>query len=348
MLTIALVSTLMITAFLPLMSTGAPPETVYVIGAVGDIAGDHLPDGNVHRNQMDKVADLALSLKFNCLLTLGDNQHNFGTIDEYNDYYGPAFGSLLNNITYPVPGNHDYYKSGNASGFFTYFHDRLDTISTQPFVSMDASGRGLGYYSFNLGTWHIVALNSELIEPRMSSQASWNDQMYFGPGTPQYDAEMTWLQNDLNAYAESSQTGLIAYWHHPFTYDGWIKPLWDLLYQYGCDIVLDGHDHNYQRWTKMNPDLMTDAKGIREFVVGTGGYYVNSILTNGEYGGNGFQNGVGHYDLSSRMPNTFQYGQDTEFGLLQLSLHSGSYDFKYIIIDGKVLDSGKGIPVNGH
>lgn len=336
----------MVMAFLPLGSR-ASSEQAYVIGAVGDVAGDHLPDSSGQRNHMDKVANLALLLQLKYLLVAGDCQHNFGTIEEYMSYYGPAFGSKVDSITYPVVGNHDYYKSGTAAGFFDYFNTRLDAIQAQPIVSMDSSGRSLGYYSFNLGTWHIVALNSELIEPGYSNEASWNDRMYFGPGTPEYAAEMTWLQNDLVAYGHSGQTGLIAFWHHPFTYDTWMKPVWDLLYKYGCDIVLNGHDHNYQRWAKMNPDQVADPNGIREFVVGTGGYYDNSLLTNGD-GDNGFQNGVGHYNLSSRMPSTFQFGQDTQFGLMQLTLHRGSYDFKYIAIDGKVLDQGSKVPVNGH
>ncbi len=151
---------------------------------------------------------------------------------------------------------------------------------------------------------------------------------------------MGWLQTDLAAYARSSQSGLLAYWHHPLTYDSWIKPVWDLLYQYGADIVLNGHDHNYQRWTPMSPDQVADPRGIREFVVGTGGYYDNPISY---LGGNGYTNGNGH----TAVPSTFEWGQDSAFGLLQLTLRKGSYDFAYYSVDGAVLDEGLGVPVRG-
>lgn len=320
-------------------SSAAPKEEGYVIGAVGDIAGDHLPDGNLHRNQMDQVAALAQSLNLETLLLLGDEQHNFGTYDEYMDYYDPGFGSLVNDISYPVPGNHDYYESATAEGFFTYFHDRLAVLSQAHLITTDSKGLDLGYYSFNVGSWHIIALNSELIEPKMSSEASWN-WMYFGPGTPEYEAEMSWLQSDLAAYAESDQSGLLAFWHHPLTYDGWIQPLWDLLYGYGADIVLNGHDHNYQRWAPMNPNQAADPRGIREFVVGTGGYYTNPITY---FKGEGYTNGNGH----TTIPSTFEYGQENNFGLLQLTLRNGSYDFNYYSIDGTVMDSGSNVPVHG-
>ena len=326
-------------AVVPARAAASADSETFVLGAVGDIAGDHLPDPNGQRNHMDHVADLALSLNLKYFLLLGDEQHNFGTYEEYMDFYDPGFGQRVNGISYPVPGNHDYYKSATAEGFFTYFHDRLHALVQAHLISTDAPGLDLGYYSFNLGAWHIVALNSQLAAPKMASEASWNS-MYFGPGTPEYEAQMAWLRSDLSVYARGPQTGLLAYWHHPITYNSWVRPLWDLLYAYGADIVLGGHDHNYQRWAPMNPAQAADSRGIREFVVGTGGYYDNPITF---LNGNGYTNGQGHEGA----PPLFQFGQDTAFGLLQLTLRKGSYDFAYYSIEGTVLDAGTQVPVHG-
>lgn len=307
---LGILSLMVAPAFTPTAAAGNAP--VYVIGAAGDLTGDHLPWNNVHRGQYDDVSDLAMSMRLDKFLVLGDAQHNWGTLEEYMAYYDSSFGRLKG-ITAPVTGNHDYYKSATAEGFFDYFGE----IAHPP----------LGYYSFDLGTWHIIALNSELCAPQLTSEASWG-WMYYGPGTPEYEAQVSWLQNDLATHPHARYSGTIAFWHHPLTYNSWVKPLWDLLYQYGTDIVLNGHDHNYQRWAPMDPDMNADAKGIREFVVGTGGYYLNE-----------------NYYLKGQSgpPSTYQAGQSTDFGLLKLVLRPGSYDFEFWSIDGKVLDSGYGV-----
>jgi Calcineurin-like phosphoesterase len=298
----------------------------YVIGAVGDLTGDHPPLNSTQRNQFDDVAALAQSLKLDRLLLCGDLQHNFGTLDEYLSFYAPTW-SALNPIAAPVVGNHDYYRSDTAAGFFDYFASYASPALT---FTMPP----LGFYSFDLGTWHIVALNSQLLASPFDNEASWNSH-YYGPGTPEYDAQMTWLEADLSANAGKH---IIAFWHHPLTYDGWIKPLWDVFYAHHATLVLNGHDHNYQRWAPMTPEQIADPGGIREFVVGTGGYYLNRIT----WVGGASQNGV----TSKPVPACYQFGQATEFGLLKLTLHRDTYDFAFLSIGGKVLDQGKGIRAN--
>ncbi len=305
----------------------AADTRAYVIGAVGDLTGDHPPLNSTQRNQFDDVAALAASLKLDRLLLLGDLQHNFGTLDEYLSFYAPTW-SPLNPVAAPVVGNHDYYKSATAAGFFTYFGAyATPTLSfTMP---------SLGYYSFDLGRWHLVALNSQLLSPRPdSNNASYNDS-YYGPGTPQYAAQLAWLRSDLAAH---DGMHVIAFFHHPLTYNWWVKPVWDELYAHHATLVLNGHDHNYQRWTPMTPDQTADSAGIREFIVGTGGYYLNRIT----WVGGASQNGV----ASKPAPPCFQVGQSSDFGLLKLTLHADSYDFSFRSISGKVLDQGTGIRAN--
>jgi hypothetical protein len=299
-------------------AAGAPERHPFVIGAAGDIAGDHLPANNVHRGRFDDVADLALSMDLDRFLMLGDGQHNFGELEDYLAFYDPVFGRL-NDILAPVTGNHDYYRSATAEGYFSYFGD----IAHPP----------LGYYSFDLGGWHLIAINSQLLHPPLANNASWGE-IYFGPGTPEYEAQLAWLRADLK---RTRSTRVIAFWHHPRT--SWTQPVWDLLHAHGADIVLNGHQHNYQRWAPMDPDGNPDPGGIRPFVVGTGGYYLDPIAFQN---GNGYDNGEGHVEV----PPTFEFGQDDEFGLLRLTLRPSDYDFEFVSISGTILDSGYGIDVD--
>ena len=155
-------------------------------------------------------------------------------------------GGAHKSRTKPAPGNHEYNTSG-ATGYYGYF-------------GAAAGDPKQGYYSYDLGSWHIVVLNSNC------SQVGG-----CGAGSPQE----TWLRQDLAAHPTSCT---LAYWHHPrFSFgehgnDTATQALWQALYDNGAEIVLSGHDHNYQRWSPQTPSGTTDAtRGIREFVVGTGG-----------------------------------------------------------------------------
>jgi hypothetical protein len=315
---IALASIMVAAIAVPMAVPAAPApvgKPLAVLAAVGDICGTHLPGNNPQRSQYDNVADLIEAMNPDKFLMLGDAQHEDGLLSDYYTYYDSAFGKLLP-ITAPTPGNHDYYwdywnpnnphTTYDAEGYFGYF----GAIAYPPY----------GYYSFDVGSWHIVSINSPLIF----------DYDYTVPGNPGYD-QYQWLENDLASHPAERFPGTLVFMHHPL-YDWetpnspqWASPelvgFWELFYKYGVDIVLDGHAHNYQRWAPQDACGNAKADGVREFVVGTGGYYMNNL---------------GH----NPKPANFEWGQDSQFGALKLDLYHGSYSFEFVSIDGKVLDSG--------
>ena len=261
------------------------------IAAAGDIACDSSNPGTTTCHQA-ATADLLAAGNFTAVLGLGDHQYPSGALADFNAYYDPTWGRVKAK-TYPAPGNHEYQTSG-AAGYFAYFGDR-------------AGPAGRGYYSFNVGSWHVISLNSEI------STAA---------GSPQE----AWLKADL---AASSQRCTLAYWHKPLFSSGphgndpSVKPLWDVLYAADADVVLAGHDHDYERFAPQTPSGSADAtRGIREFVVGTGGKE--------------------HYSISSTKPNSQVHNTDT-FGVLRLTLHPDGYDWKFLPEAGKTFtDSGTG------
>jgi acid phosphatase type 7 len=226
--------------------------------------------------------------------TLGDNVYDSGTASEFTNCYNPTWGRHKSR-TKPAAGNHDYTTTG-ATGYYGYFGAAAG-VPTQ------------GYYSYDLGSWHVVVLNSNC--PQVGG---------CGAGSPQE----TWLRADLAAHPA---TCTLAYWHHPrFNFgehgnDSSVQPLWQALYDNDAEIVLSGHDHNYQRWAPQTPSGARDnANGIREFVVGTGGR--------------------SHYALGTAPANVEQFNDDT-FGVLQLTLRASSYDWQFIPEAGKTFtDSG--------
>ena len=219
-----------------LVQTGDP-----VFVGAGDIA-------NCGSNNDESTAKLLDNIA-GTVFTVGDNAYPDGTSAQFTDCYGPTWGRHKNR-TKPVPGNHDYHVAG-AAGYFDYF-------------GAAAGDRAKGYYSYNLGAWHIIALNSEITQSAGSAQEKW-------------------LRADL---AANPKICTLAYWHKPLFSSGMhgniaaSKPLWQALYDYGADVVLNGHDHTYQRFAPQNPNAQADPKGIREFVVGTGGRGVISLSYN--------------------------------------------------------------------
>jgi hypothetical protein len=250
-----------------------------VIVAAGDICGsptDCAPTAAL----IDQIAPTRV-------LPLGDNAYVDGTLDEYNAYYDPNWGSQKSK-TSPVPGNHDYHTT-DAQGYYDYFGTRVPGP----------------YYSYNLGSWHLIALTGDIAVSAGSAQG-------------------LWLKADLAAHPSQC---ILAYWHEPrFTSgtehfsDESFNPFWRDLYAAGADIVLNGHVHNYERFAKQNPDGQAVANGIREFVVGTGG--------------------DSHYTSGAPIANS-QIQNDSTFGVLKLTLHPGSYDWKFVPIAGETFtDSG--------
>jgi hypothetical protein len=208
---------------------------------------------------------------------------------EYRDCYDPTWGSERGR-TRPVPGNHEYDGASAGIPYFSYFGTQAGTA-------------GLGYYSYDLGAWHIIALNSNLSPTESSPQG-------------------VWLRNDL---AANRAKCTLAYWHHPlFTSSqngpqNFTRDFWRQLYAAGADVVLNGHDHVYERFGLQDPDGRPDpTRGIREFVVGTGGAFL--------------------YQFPIKAANSEV--QLRAFGLLKLTLNSDSYDYQFIEVGGFTRDSG--------
>jgi hypothetical protein len=298
-------------------ATGVTPERSDLrlpsdptIAAVGDIACKNPPGNNRKVCQYDDVARVVEAGDYTRFLPLGDIQYENGGLRDFRENYDVYFGDLLP-ITEPVPGNHEYGTT-DAAGYYRYFGD---------------SARGPdGYYSYDLGEWHIVALNSAICPAVVGC----------GPDDPQYQ----WLQADL---ASHPNTCTLAYWHHP-RFD-WLKyqkadwtqdyeylrtaPFWELAYEGGVDVVLSGHNHNYSRWLPMDAEGDFDPdNGITQFIVGTGGRNLNA------FGG------------PQTRPATFVTGQSQEFGALELTLHEASYDFRFrstLGDDSSYIDQGRDI-----
>jgi hypothetical protein len=278
-----------------------------VIAAAGDIACDPsistFRGGNGSSTSCHEkyTSNLLVNTGLTAVLPLGDTQYECGGYDAFLQSYGPTWGRVLS-ISHPAAGNHEYLTSGgtdcsttsNASGYFQYF-------------GANAGTPGKGYYSFNIGAWHIIALNSNCSKVGGC-----------GSGSPQYN----WLKADL---ANHSNLCTLAYWHHPlFSSGGYtstsVKPFWTLLYTYHADVVLNGHAHIYERFAEQTPSATLDSHGMREFIVGTGG-------------GN-------HTALTATAANS-EVRNAATFGVLRIILHSGSYAWKFVPESGATFtDSG--------
>jgi len=273
-----------------------------VIVAAGDIAcnqsgaEDNEDGGTGDTCQMSATSDLLVSQSFAAVLPLGDLQYPSGALADFKAFYDPSWGRVKT-ISYPVVGNHEYATSG-ASGYFSYF----GTAAGDP---------QKGYYSYDIGRWHLIALNS-------------NCQEVGGCGID--SPQEKWLKADLAAHPAKCT---LAYWHHPrFSsaphgnnrdYDAF----WQDLYAAGAEIVLNGHDHDYERFAPQTPAATADKQGIQEFVVGTGGKSLYPFLT--------------------VQPNSEVRNNET-YGVLKLTLHSDSYSWQFMPVKGKMFtDSGSSV-----
>ena len=228
---------------------------------------------------------------------MGDNSSPDGTLDQFNDCYGPTWGRHKDR-TRPSPGNHDYRASG-AAGYYTYFGAAASPLDT------NCTSNCKGYYSYDLGAWHIIALDSS-VDRRVGS------------------AQEQWLRADL---AANQKTCTLAYWHVPRFSSGRhgnnssVRAFWQALYDYGADVVLSAHDHTYERFSPQSPTGQAEpTRGIRQFVVGTGG---GSL-----------------YSFPTIQPNS-EVRNNTTWGVLKLTLHPTSYDWELVPIAGQTFtDSG--------
>lgn len=275
-----------------------------VIAAVGDIACKDPPKNNPKVCRYDDVAATIERGDYDAFLVLGDVQYEYGRYEDFVENYDVYFHDLLP-ITYPAPGNHDY-GTADAAGYFRYFGD--------------IAGDPRGYYSFDLGAWHIISLNSQKCPAPYKNY----DVVVCAPGDPQYD----WLAEDLEAN-EAECT--LAYFHHPRV--AWIKwinadwndegelrsdPFWDLLYGAGADVVLAGHEHFYQRWYPMDGDLNLDReRGIVQIIAGGGGESLQA---------------VGSWN---HRPATVAASFGGGYGFLEMKLRAHGYDWGYVPAQGQ-------------
>jgi PKD repeat protein len=270
---------------------GPPASGPVVFIGAGDIA-------DCTRTQDDETAALLdaeiLANPDALVFALGDNAYNAGTQAEYTDCYGPSWGRHKAR-TRPTPGNKDYTTAG-APGYFTYFADVLEGLGPT------AGDPTKGYYSFDVGDWHVVVLNQNV--PIGASSA-----------------QIAWLKADL---AASSKACTIAYWHNPRFWSGGSTSTyiaaWDVLYAAGADVVLNADRRNYERFAPQRPDGTADPdNGIRQFIAGTAG-------------------GDGLTSFGTTRANSEV--RIKAFGVLKLMLGAGAYSWKFIPTSGTITDQG--------
>jgi hypothetical protein len=262
-----------------------------VLVGAGDIAACNSTDD-------EKTADLIDAIP-GTVFTAGDNVYPDASAADFANCYAPSWGRFKAR-TRPVIGNHEYTTAG-AAPYFDYFGDAAGT-------------RGDGWYAYDLGAWRIYALNANCAQIGGC-----------GPGS----RELTWLADDL---AANPRACVAAIWHQPRYSSGsehgndpTVQPFWDVLTAAGAELVINGHDHDYERFAPMNASgTRDDAAGIRELVVGTGG--------------------TAPRGFGAIQPNSVVRGPAGTAGVLQLTLHATGYDWAFVPVAGQTFtDSGSGI-----
>jgi 3',5'-cyclic AMP phosphodiesterase CpdA len=266
-----------------LPSPPPPFEPDAVIAGAGDIAMCGAPEVAATATLLDSIPG--------AVFTAGDNAYPSGGLRDFISCYEPTWGRHKGR-TRPVPGNHEYETPGGA-GYYQYF-------------GSIAGPAGLGYYSYREGAWLVVAINSAIATDAASPQGQW--------------LRATLAQNSTRCTA--------AIWHHPLYSSGpngdnrYMSDIWRMLEEFGADVVISGHDHIYERFAPQTVDgRRDDEKGIRQFVVGTGGAHI--------------------YDVRSRKPNSEVVGRAS--GVLKLTLKADSYDWQFVPVPGaSFTDAGSG------
>lgn len=259
-----------------------------VLFAVGDIASC--------KSDGDEATAALLDGQSGVIAALGDTVYESGKPEEYARCFAPAWERHKKRIR-PAVGNHEYQTPG-ASGYFAYFEEQ-------------AGEPGKGYYSYDLGRWHIIVLNSNCKQVG---------------GCDANSPQVEWLRSDLAAHPTQCA---LAYWHHPRFSSGQhgnfpsMQTIWEILYEHGVDVVLAGHDHDYERFAPLNDQGKVDPeRGIRSFVVGTGGRSLRPF-------------GAIHPASEVRDNQTY--------GVLKLTLRPDSYEWQFIpVAGGTFTDAGQG------
>lgn len=238
------------------------------------------------------LAAVAGSIAF----TAGDNVYPDGSSIYYSDCYAPTWGTFRLR-TRPVPGNHDYYNNPTAGGYFGYFGGQ-------------AGPAARGWYKFDVGAWRVYSLTSECAQATTCFRSQYN-----------------WLKSDL---ATDPHQCALAIWHRPRFSSGVehgsstrMGPIFQLLYYNGAEIVINGHEHNYERFAPTDPaGVVNAAHGVRQWVVGTGGASL--------------------YGFAAALPAS-EVRNATSHGVLKLDLKAGSYDWQFLPVAGDTFtDSGSG------
>jgi hypothetical protein len=264
------------------IKTTTPTQAATTSGSVVMVgAGDISDCGNNNDEATAKLVDNIGGTVF----TAGDNVYTDGTYTQFVNCYNPTWGRSKSR-TDPSPGNHDY-NTGGAAGYFQYFNNVP------------------AYYAYNLGSWRIYSLNSEISVSATSPQ-------------------VTWLKADL---AANPKLCVMAYWHKPRFSSGSthgsnssMQTLWSVLDAAGADLVINGHEHNYERFAEMNASGAAVSPGLREIVVGTGG--------------------ESHYAFGSALAAS-QVRNGTTYGVIKLTLSSTGYTWQFVPVAGSTFtDSG--------
>jgi acid phosphatase type 7 len=284
-----------------------------IIAAAGDIACDpldsHFNNGNGTSTDCRQKAtsDLLVNGGYAAVLPLGDNQYYCGSLDAFMNSYDLSWGRVKS-ITHPVVGNHEYLTANGSSPATGCNPTNSGAAGHYQYFGAAAGTVGQGYYSYDIGTWHLIALNSNC-----------SDAGGCGTGSPQYQ----WLVADLAAHQNYCT---LAYWHIPLFSSGGraasnSQSWWNLLYANQADLILNGHDHIYERFAAQSPTGALDpVNGIRQFTVGTGGSGSTTIPL---------------LAANSEVRN------NTTHGILKLTLHATSYDWVFVSDgSGSFTDSG--------
>jgi hypothetical protein len=282
---------------------GQPPAILIGAGDINECG---------HPEAARATAEILEAYPTATIFAAGDLAYFAGSDADFRCYDKTWGRPSLRDRTRPAVGNHEYVTHG-ATGFFRYWRKAR---RNKPW---EITGGNLekAYYSYNLGAWHIVVINSECADSRVFRDGA--------PSCDQGSEQEQWLRDDLKRFPKACT---LAYWHHPLFNNGAshggsrkMKAIWQALYDFDADVVLNGHEHDYERFAPQDPDGQLDLKrGIREFVVGTGG-----------------RTERGHFFGR----HNSDYQEKGVFGVLKLTLYSKSYEFNFIRgSDKKILDSG--------
>ncbi len=275
-----------------------------VMIATGDIASCGSDGDELTAVLVDSLlkADSAAGVT-DVVAILGDNAYPGGTARDFERCFTPSWGdpnkSIMKQVR-PTPGNHEHLTD-MATPYYKYFGDRAGSPSK-------------GYYAYDLGEWRVIVLNSEMVVNSSFASA-------------EQDAQRDWLRNELQA---NQKKCTMAYMHHPRFSSGWhgsdlrMEPFWQILYDAGVDVVLSGHDHEYERFASQTPSGVADtAKGIVQFVVGTGGGELRGFRT-------------------QPAPNSMSRVEG-HFGILKMALGAEGYQYAFIDTERRIWDPGAGV-----